>query len=421
MSEALLDKKFEYWQNQLLDLGKRNRMINYRETKRATLKLVEPGFEELFRRVAVEEDELTFQSPIDKNSDIRTYSLLSLLETLSCPIPVNIGDIKTEGSILERQKTLKQLRAKSRLALDEQGTNILCYLLDGVGSKLLLYIDKYNRNDKNYFILATELLEKLYVAIEARKTKDVFRQSTISSAIQMLGKNIDILQDALEMYTNNRQLLLSPEKIVVAEYCMVMEQITEYQNVRDSKAILEKTLKSVLGDKIGTEINNLQEFKQGLQAVEMVKKMFVNVPNTIRDIMVFRKDATSLEYTEELADKVVSDLDEKLQNIDVKSFVCEELQKRIESLLYNCEELQSESEGVIAFCKPSKENIDVMDCLEKLEAEQTYYKALADNATNHINRFGSLYEGVDTDWGQVLLVMQKCILMNELACKTMIL
>ena len=33
MSEALLDKKFGYWQNQLLDLGKRNKMISYRETK----------------------------------------------------------------------------------------------------------------------------------------------------------------------------------------------------------------------------------------------------------------------------------------------------------------------------------------------------------------------------------------------------
>ena len=110
MSEALLDRKYEYWQNQLLDLGKRNRMINYRETKRATLKLIEPKFEELFKRVAIDEEELTFQSPIDKNSDIRTYSVLSLLESLSCPIPVNIGDIKAEGSILERQKTLKQLR-----------------------------------------------------------------------------------------------------------------------------------------------------------------------------------------------------------------------------------------------------------------------------------------------------------------------
>lgn len=130
MSEALLDKKFGYWQNQLLDLGKRNKMINYRETKRATLKLIEPEFEELFNRIAVNEEELTFQSPVDKNSDIRAYSVLSLLETLSCPIPVNIGDIKANGSILERQKTLKQMRSKSRLALDEQGTNIL-YLVSG--------------------------------------------------------------------------------------------------------------------------------------------------------------------------------------------------------------------------------------------------------------------------------------------------
>lgn len=130
MSEELLDRKYEYWQNQLLDLGKRNRMINYRETKRATLKLVEPNFEELFKRVAIDEEELTFQSPIDKNSDIRIYSILSLLESLSCPIPVNVGDIKAKGSILERQKTLKQLRSKSRLALDEQGTNIL-YMVSG--------------------------------------------------------------------------------------------------------------------------------------------------------------------------------------------------------------------------------------------------------------------------------------------------
>lgn len=292
-----------------------------------------------------------------------------------------------------------------------------CYLLDDVGSKLLLYIDKYNKNDKNYFILAAELLEKLYAAIDAAKTKNVFQQSTISSALQMLGKDIDILQDVLEMYVNHRCLLLSPEKISVTEYCMVMEQITEYQNLCDSKVILERTLRTELGDKIDIEISKLQEYKQGIQTVEMVKKLFTNVPNTIRNIMVLQNDSVSLEYTEERADKVVSGLDEKLRNINVKSIVCEELQKRIESLLYNCEELQSESDGVIAFCKPSKENIDVMDCLEKLDIEQSYYRTLADNAANYINQFGSLYEGVNTNWKQVLLVMQKCILMNELAYK----
>ena len=79
MSEVLLDRKYEYWQNQLLDLGKRNRMINYRETKRATLKLIQPEFEELFNKIAINEEELTFQSPIDKNSDIRTYSVCSMI------------------------------------------------------------------------------------------------------------------------------------------------------------------------------------------------------------------------------------------------------------------------------------------------------------------------------------------------------
>jgi hypothetical protein len=49
MGEALLDRKFEHWQNQLLDLGRRNKMINYRETKRATLKLIEPEFEEFLQ------------------------------------------------------------------------------------------------------------------------------------------------------------------------------------------------------------------------------------------------------------------------------------------------------------------------------------------------------------------------------------
>ena len=35
MSSTLLNKKIEYREHQLLDLGKRNKMINYRETKRS--------------------------------------------------------------------------------------------------------------------------------------------------------------------------------------------------------------------------------------------------------------------------------------------------------------------------------------------------------------------------------------------------
>ena len=122
---TIFDRKYDHWKKQLLDLSKRNKMINYRETKRTTLKIFEPGFTELFNRLAVDEEELTFQRPIDKDSDIRIFSMLSLLETLAYPIPVHIGDIKADGSLLERRITLNNLRSKSKLARDEQGTNIL--------------------------------------------------------------------------------------------------------------------------------------------------------------------------------------------------------------------------------------------------------------------------------------------------------
>lgn len=125
-----LDRKIDFWKRELLDTGKRNKMINYRETKRSTLKILEPSAEELFNQLAVTEKTLTFQKPISKETDIRTYSLLSLLETFSYSLPVTRGDIKTEGTIVEREKTLKNLRSKAKLAQEEQGTNIL-YLCFG--------------------------------------------------------------------------------------------------------------------------------------------------------------------------------------------------------------------------------------------------------------------------------------------------
>lgn len=130
MNKELINKKLEYWENQLLDLGKRNKMISFRETKRATLKILEPEFNTLYERLVNKEEELTFQKPIDKDSNIRVYSVLSLMDSLSAPVEVRLGDIKTAGTIEESKKTLKDLRNKARLSLDEQGTNIL-YLVFG--------------------------------------------------------------------------------------------------------------------------------------------------------------------------------------------------------------------------------------------------------------------------------------------------
>lgn len=129
-SMTAMDRKIDRWKKELLDTGKQNKMINYRESKRQTLKILEPGATELFNLLAVNEKELTFQRPISKDSDFRTYSMLALLETLSYSLPVQRGDIKAAGTIGERDQTLKNMRAKTKLAQEEQGANIL-YLCFG--------------------------------------------------------------------------------------------------------------------------------------------------------------------------------------------------------------------------------------------------------------------------------------------------
>lgn len=129
MDEALL-RKTARWKRELLDTSKRNRMINYRETSRATLRILEPDAATLFNKLAFSEKPLTFQKPINKDTDLRTYSMIALMETLSYSLNVQVGDIKTSGTIIERERTLKNLRSKAKLAQEEQGTNTL-YLCFG--------------------------------------------------------------------------------------------------------------------------------------------------------------------------------------------------------------------------------------------------------------------------------------------------
>lgn len=131
LMDETLSRKTARWKRELLDTSKRNRMINYRETSRATLRILEPDAATLFNKLAFSEKPLTFQKPINKDTDLRTYSMIALMETLSYSLNVQVGDIKTSGTIIERERTLKNLRSKAKLAQEEQGTNTLylCFVI----------------------------------------------------------------------------------------------------------------------------------------------------------------------------------------------------------------------------------------------------------------------------------------------------
>lgn len=60
---AEIDVRIENWKKRLLDLGKRNKLISFKETKRTNLAILSPDYSELFHRLVLNEEKLTFPFP----------------------------------------------------------------------------------------------------------------------------------------------------------------------------------------------------------------------------------------------------------------------------------------------------------------------------------------------------------------------
>lgn len=105
-----IEFKIEKWKNKLLDLGKRNRLLNYKETKRSSLQILKPDCVSLWKTFVQDEKSLEFPYFDEFSNDLfDEYSY----------------SVETNQTIKEMQKTLRSLRDKAKTANEEQGTNIL--------------------------------------------------------------------------------------------------------------------------------------------------------------------------------------------------------------------------------------------------------------------------------------------------------
>lgn len=105
-----IENKIEIWQNKLLDLGKRNKLLNYKETKRSTLRITTPEIYKFWDSFVKNEKPLEFPF-YDDIEDEEETTLFS--------------DVETNQSVKDMQKTLRNLRDKAKTATEEQGINVL--------------------------------------------------------------------------------------------------------------------------------------------------------------------------------------------------------------------------------------------------------------------------------------------------------
>ena len=164
---------------------------------------------------------------------------------------------------------LHNYKANKKEVLDELGKSLALSRIKVKEEEKakLLYIDKYNRDDKKYFIAAIDLLGKLYELIHNEQVNTVFQEESISTALEIIRSDIEALLEIWNMYESNRTLLHQSEDITVAQYLELIDMIKEYHKQNEEKENFEKNLRQTLKDTINSEMSNLSDIRQGINIV----------------------------------------------------------------------------------------------------------------------------------------------------------
>lgn len=101
-----IDLKYDLWKNKLLDLGKRNRLLNYRETQLSAVRITYPDCAALYDLLVKEEKAIIFPME-EENAESEN------------------ANVKSDKSPADLYKALRNLRSKARTAIEEQGVNVL--------------------------------------------------------------------------------------------------------------------------------------------------------------------------------------------------------------------------------------------------------------------------------------------------------
>lgn len=113
---ASLELKFENWKNKLLDLGKRNRLLNFKDSIRGSLRIVSPDCFELYQRIVRDEEDIVFpQYSLEEEAGDEEFENEEWDDS----------GIKTNKSKKDLPRVLRNLRNKAKTALEEQGINML--------------------------------------------------------------------------------------------------------------------------------------------------------------------------------------------------------------------------------------------------------------------------------------------------------
>ena len=150
----------ERWKQRLLDIGKKNRLINYKETRRSNIAIIKPKLDEIYELLVKREEALEFAT-LDHNINLYNYDTKNEddIPNENGYIELHSGQVLTNRADTDMLKTLSSLRAKAKTAMEEQGVNVL-YLAFG-------FLNWKELNESNVILKSPLVLVPVELAIES--------------------------------------------------------------------------------------------------------------------------------------------------------------------------------------------------------------------------------------------------------------
>lgn len=135
--EALLNASIENWKRKLLDLSKRNRALNFRPSRVATITIVDEQPAEVFRQLYLREKPMRFKAAPEKAEATQTVEVPPQEEDNALAldfVPYDTSSLderhtddwlQTTSTPEALDKSLRRLDEQARLSIEEQGVNTL--------------------------------------------------------------------------------------------------------------------------------------------------------------------------------------------------------------------------------------------------------------------------------------------------------
>jgi very-short-patch-repair endonuclease len=203
-----INDKLDYWKKRLLDLGKRNRLINcplpnaLKPIRRHSLLIIRPSSFDLWTSLNENDESISFPLPNEFDEDQDEIE----------EFEYDDDDVKTNQSVVETNKTLRSLMKKAKEFNEEKGLNAL-YLAFGF------------LNWKENGTTGQDMRSPLLLLPVKLEQEDLFKPIVLSRSDEEIMSNHPLAQKFLVDF--NLTLPLSTEDISLADYLNEVQQVVK--------------------------------------------------------------------------------------------------------------------------------------------------------------------------------------------------